>query len=68
MHVVEKEIVIDDQGTKMWSMAYNGWLPGPLMVVHEGDYLHSPWSTRPRTRCPTTSTSTPPPARSAAAR
>ncbi len=39
MHVVEKEIVVDDQGTKMWSMAYNGWLPGPLMVVHEGDYL-----------------------------
>ncbi len=39
MHVVEQEIVIDDAGTKMWSMAYNGWLPGPLMVVHEGDYL-----------------------------
>ena len=39
MHVVEKEIVIDDAGTKMWSMAYNGWLPGPLMVVHEGDYV-----------------------------
>ena len=39
MHVVEQQIVIDDQGTKMWSMGYNGWLPGPLMVVHEGDYL-----------------------------
>jgi len=23
----------------MWSMTYNGWLPGPLMVVHEGDYV-----------------------------
>jgi nitrite reductase (NO-forming) len=39
MHIVEQEIVVDDQGTKMWSMAYNGWLPGPLMVVHEGDYV-----------------------------
>ena len=39
MHVVEQEVVIDDDGTKMWSMAYNGWLPGPLMVVHEGDYV-----------------------------
>ena len=29
MHVVEQEVVIDDAGTKMWSMAYNGWLPGP---------------------------------------
>ena len=39
MTVVEKEVVVDDAGTKMWSMAYNGWTPGPLMVVHEGDYL-----------------------------
>ncbi len=39
MHVVEQEIVVDGDGTKMWSMAYNGWLPGPLMVVHEGDYV-----------------------------
>jgi nitrite reductase (NO-forming) len=39
MTVVEKEIVVDAAGTKMWSMAYNGWIPGPLMVVHEGDYV-----------------------------
>jgi nitrite reductase (NO-forming) len=39
MTVHEKEIVIDGAGTKMWAMGYNGWIPGPLMVVHEGDYV-----------------------------
>ena len=39
MSVVEKEIVIDDNGTKIHAFAYNGSIPGPLMVVHEGDYL-----------------------------
>lgn len=37
--VREKEIVIDDQGTKLRAMTYNGSIPGPMMVVHEGDYL-----------------------------
>jgi len=37
--VQEKEVVIDDAGTKMWSMTYNGSMPGPMMVVHEGDYV-----------------------------
>ena len=37
--VQEKEIVIDDQGTKLRAMTYNGSIPGPMMVVHEGDYL-----------------------------
>src|SRR3954453_2245464 len=35
----EKEVVIDDAGTKFQAMTYNGSMPGPLMVVHEGDYL-----------------------------
>ena len=39
MHIVEKEVVVDGDGTKMWSMTYNGSMPGPLMVVHEGDYV-----------------------------
>lgn len=39
MTVVEKEIVIDDAGTKMHAMTYDGWIPGPMMIVHEGDYL-----------------------------
>jgi nitrite reductase (NO-forming) len=37
--VQEKEVVIDDAGTKMWAMTYNGSMPGPMMVVHEGDYV-----------------------------
>src|SRR5262245_39632642 len=35
----EKEIVIDDQGTKLQAMTFNGSMPAPLMVVHEGDYV-----------------------------
>ena len=37
--VVEKPIVIDDAGTTIPGMTYNGSIPGPLMVVHEGDYV-----------------------------
>ena len=39
MTIHEKEVVIDGDGTKMWAMAYNGSVPGPLMVVHQGDYV-----------------------------
>src|SRR5438445_5692577 len=37
--IKEKEVVIDDAGTKFQAMTFNGSMPGPLMVVHEGDYL-----------------------------
>ena len=37
--VHEKEIVVDDDGTKMRAMTYNGSIPAPLIVVHEGDYI-----------------------------
>jgi nitrite reductase (NO-forming) len=39
MDAQEKEIVIDDQGTKLQAMTFNGSIPGPMMVVHEGDYV-----------------------------
>ena len=39
MEIVEKEIVIDEQGTKFQAMTFNGSMPGPLMVVHQGDYV-----------------------------
>jgi len=39
METQEKEIVIDDEGTKLQAMTFNGSIPGPMMVVHEGDYL-----------------------------
>jgi len=35
----EKEMVIDDQGTKLQAMSFNGTIPGPMIVVHEGDYI-----------------------------
>lgn len=35
----EKEIVIDDAGTKLQAMTFDGSIPAPMMVVHEGDYV-----------------------------
>jgi nitrite reductase (NO-forming) len=37
--IEEKELVIDDYGTTVQAMTFNGSVPGPLMVVHEGDYV-----------------------------
>ncbi|WP_442595376.1 copper-containing nitrite reductase [Parapusillimonas sp. JC17] len=39
MTIEEKKIVIDDKGTTMQAMTFNGSMPGPTIVVHEGDYL-----------------------------
>jgi nitrite reductase (NO-forming) len=39
MKIEEKKVVIDDQGTTFQAMTFNGLMPGPLMVVHEGDYV-----------------------------
>src|SRR5208283_1499238 len=39
MTVVEKPVVIDEAGTTIPGFTYNGSIPGPLMVVHEGDYV-----------------------------
>lgn len=37
--IEEKEIVIDNEGTKIHAMTFNGSIPAPMMVVHEGDYV-----------------------------
>src|SRR6266700_6568601 len=37
--VEEKKVVIDEQGTTFQAMTFNGSMPGPLMLVHEGDYV-----------------------------
>lgn len=37
--VDERKIVIDDKGTTMQAMMFNNSMPGPTMVVHEGDYV-----------------------------
>ena len=39
MPIVEKPVVIDDEGTVLQGMTFNGSIPGPMMVVHEGDYV-----------------------------
>jgi nitrite reductase (NO-forming) len=37
--VEEKKMILDDDGTEVWAMTYNGSVPGPIIVVHEGDYV-----------------------------
>ena len=37
--IQEKTVVIDEKGTTFQAMTFNGSMPGPLMVVHEGDYV-----------------------------
>lgn len=39
MTIVEKEVEIDDEGTMLQAMTFEGSIPAPLMVVHEGDYV-----------------------------
>lgn len=38
MKIVEKEVQVED-GVYMQAMTFNGSIPGPMMVVHEGDYV-----------------------------
>ncbi len=37
--IEEKKIVVDDAGTEVHAMTFNGSVPGPLMVVHQNDYV-----------------------------
>jgi nitrite reductase (NO-forming) len=39
MTIMEKVHSVDQDGTKIHAMTYDGSVPGPLMVVHEGDYV-----------------------------
>jgi nitrite reductase (NO-forming) len=39
LDIEEKKMVIDNDGTEVWAMTYNGSVPGPMIVVHEGDYV-----------------------------
>src|SRR5258708_10583858 len=39
LKIEEKKVVIDEQGTTFQAMTFNGSMPGPLMVVHEADYV-----------------------------
>ena len=37
--IEEKTMILDDQGTEVHAMTFNGSVPGPMMVVHQGDYV-----------------------------
>ncbi len=37
--IEEKRMVIDNDGTEVWAQTYDGSVPGPMIVVHEGDYV-----------------------------
>ncbi|PID35927.1 MAG: nitrite reductase, copper-containing [Rhodobacterales bacterium] len=40
METIEKKMVVDeDTGASIWALTYNGSVPGPLIIVHEGDYI-----------------------------
>lgn len=39
MTIVEKKVEIDDDGAKIWVFAYDGHVPGPMIVCHQGDYV-----------------------------
>ncbi|WP_223569036.1 copper-containing nitrite reductase [Agrobacterium tumefaciens] len=37
--IKEQKMVLDDKGTEVHAMTFNGSVPGPLMVVHQDDYV-----------------------------
>ncbi|WP_127904059.1 copper-containing nitrite reductase [Solirhodobacter olei] len=39
MTVHEKKMQIDDDGTEIWALTFNGSVPGPMIVCHQGDYI-----------------------------
>ena len=40
MTVRERLTVVDeDTGASIWAMTYDGWVPGPMIVVHQDDYV-----------------------------
>ncbi|SEL11845.1 copper-containing nitrite reductase [Pacificibacter marinus] len=40
METEERLLTVDeDTGAEIWALTYNGSVPGPLIIVHEGDYV-----------------------------
>ena len=37
--IEEKKMTLDDDDTEIWALTFNGSVPGPMIVVHEGDYI-----------------------------
>ena len=40
LETTEKLMTVDaDTGAEIWALTYNGSVPGPLIIAHEGDYV-----------------------------
>ncbi len=39
MEVEEKRMQVSPDGASLWAFTYNGTVPGPLIVGHQGDYI-----------------------------
>ncbi len=39
MTTPEVRMEIDNNGTEVWAMTFNGTVPGPLIICHEGDFV-----------------------------
>lgn len=39
LEIEEKLIEVDSSGAKIWAMTYNGTVPGPIIIVHQDDYV-----------------------------
>jgi len=37
--IKEQIMVLDDEGAEVWALTFNGSVPGPMIVCHEGDYV-----------------------------
>jgi nitrite reductase (NO-forming) len=37
--MIEEKLHEVEDGVEVWGMTFNGSIPGPMMVVHEGDYV-----------------------------
>jgi nitrite reductase (NO-forming) len=37
--IEEKKIIVDDAGTEVHAMTFDGSVPGPMIVVHQDDYV-----------------------------
>jgi nitrite reductase (NO-forming) len=35
----EKKMALDDDGAEIWALTFNGSVPGPMIVVHQDDYV-----------------------------
>ncbi len=37
--IEEKKMVLDDDDAEVWAFTFNGSVPGPMIVVHQDDYI-----------------------------